>query len=221
VLLEYVFRDDEGVLTEAAFARAETEWGVTLNTAAREHVRNAIREHVAQARWSNASRSPRRMLGRAAQRTRHYKIERTASLLIKLLHDEQRRSCPGSVSLADKSVSMGLPGLLPPFPAALKILATAARYQPASEKASPPKGRPSYAHWRAFVVALARVCKGAGGKPSTAWRDYDETRVSSFWKGVAVLNTELPADVRARSISGLAEHVHKHGFLIGLRAGRK
>jgi hypothetical protein len=219
VLLEYVFRDDKGVLTEAAFARVETEWGVRLNTAARQRVRNAIREHVAQAR--SASRSSRRTFGGRAQRDRHAKIEKTANQLILLLRDEQRRGVVSSTSLADKSETMGLAGLLPHFPAALEVLVAVARYQPAPEKTSRPRGRPSNAHWRAFVVVLARVCKRAGGKPSTAWCDYEQTRVSSFWKGVAVLNAELPSDVRARSISGLADHAHKNRFLTGLRAGRK
>jgi hypothetical protein len=64
------------------------------------------------------------------------------------------------------------------------------------------------------MLMLGAIYRNSGGSPAPWWNDDEASRATTpFWKGIAILNKALPADVRAPSVNGLAEHMHRNKVL--------
>lgn len=166
-----------------------------------------IRDTVNKRRQSKGTRDLRTL--RKQQADRHRRIadhlESAQSLFLEDCSDE----FDVGANLEQKAPAIDLAE----FMGTAMRIASAARSD-AGDVKNPSNRPPKTAELEEFVVALARVCIDAGGKPT-----YYPS--NAFWKSIDAINLELPPLARITSLSGLTYRARKGKWLAKARARAK
>jgi len=221
LLRHRLWRDTDDI-TEGAKLSAESielveqAWSAKLDDGAKQRLLFIFQEYVIDSRLHHASRASGVPPDLKEQKTRHRRMLKHLDAVSTLMRDDLT-SGPKRTSIFAKLESLGLIHMLPTCEIGLLILRTATCDQP--EPTTPSrrnKGRPSYRHWRKTMILLGALYEVATGRSPAPQSNQTKTsgRVSSpFWKGIEKLNDALPKDVRASSVGGVAEHMHRNKVL--------
>lgn len=215
----YPLMPHEPVLSDERLADVEREWRVRLTQDQRQRLRFIVQLDGSCMHYHHARRSAQLEHERRARGARHRDIARLAKKLALEIDADSADESRAAPSLREKLAGVDLSlckMAVEKIEAAARLPSARTRYD---------DGRPSRNQWEDFIVELAWLCRDAGGKPSAPWSNYmDEQgsrRLNAFWRGVAVINRELPPLARAPSVSGLAEKARKGKWLTRRAAGAK
>jgi hypothetical protein len=214
---------DQAINTLRSFVRANFDEDERLR------LRAAVREFAVSTRWNaSGQRAP----DWRTQQSRHKKI---AGRLIKagellsdaanLVDEERALGGPMDTSLYVRFAGDPAVSLRTLAQDLAKMADVASRKPPHFRKKRGP-GRPINPHLNRLIVTVAKICIDASGhlyaKPRKRWNACNQNRANSLAEGLVALLAELPSDVAdIRSASALAEYIHEHRLLAGLKSGQK